>query len=239
MHGLQHQYLSAMGIQVWQLRTDSPATVEAVDIDALLPALPETEADKPCSDSEQHVPASETDDVQSLSAAVPPSTSDAAGHADIPEFRLASLIVSEDVMVVTEVQKNAADAFDAQALRLLANTLYAQGVQMAADPVTTFFNWPMLRSPNFDQSEVAACHGCRAFINGQQARHETKWVLLLGELVGQYALSNSKGDGSSSADDSHFILTYSLADIIENPALKSDVWKHFEPMRLSLAVHQA
>lgn len=139
MRAQQHQYLSAMGVQVWQLRGQAST---AVELGESFPPEPESQSSIGVEIVQQPAqPAStplEVDASVKEQPVEPPSQT--VEQEPIPEFRLASLILSDSLMVVTEVPGDAAEALHEQAFQLLKSTLWAQGVQMNAEPITTFFN---------------------------------------------------------------------------------------------------
>lgn len=250
MQARHHQYLNAMGIQVWQLRDQRTAEPsDDVEMEAVAADVSNLLVEEQSLPSEQIQPADGLQNPETVlekETITPPlstqpepvlPTMDQAEQSN-PEFRLASIIFPGHGMVVTEVPTTtAAEPLDAQQLRLLGNMLASVGINQLSKPVVTFFNWPMLRSPGFDQSEKAACQASQAFLNGQKSKHQVPFVLLMGEGAGRYLVpqvedfEGARGQLISDASPP-LLLTDSVQHLIAEPGLKALVWRDIQPLRV-------
>ncbi|EGG99656.1 hypothetical protein imdm_849 [gamma proteobacterium IMCC2047] len=239
-----------MGIQVWQLRDQRTAELsDDVELEAVAAEGSNLLVDEQPLPSEQvqavdGVQKPET--VLEKATITPPLNAQPEPVAPTvgqtvqtnPEFRLASIIFPGHGMVVTQVPTtSSADPLDAQQLKLLGNMLASVGINQLSKPEVTFFNWPMLRSPGFDQSEKAACQASQAFLNGQKSKYQVSFVLLMGEGAGRYLVPQVEGfegaRGQLISDASPpLLLTDDLEHVIAEPALKARVWRDLQPLRL-------
>ena len=249
MQARHHQYLSAMGIQVWQLRDQRTAELsDDVELDAVAAEASNLLVD------EQPLPREQVQAVDGVQkpetvlekeTITPPLNAQSEPVAPTvgqtvqsnPEFRLASIIFPGHGMVVTQVPTAAAEPLNAQQLRLLGNMLASVGINQLSKPEVTFFNWPMLRSPGFDQSEKAACQASQAFLNGQKSKYQVSFVLLMGEGAGRYLVPQVEDfEGARgqliSETSPPLLLTDGLEHVIAEPALKALVWRDLQPLRL-------
>jgi len=261
MQARRHQYLNAMGIQVWQLRDSLPGAKPAVEIAPDSDSDSASFVDQPCqaesafvddsgrSEETSTAPAvvatdeqksALTDDPQPqvpLEAEKPAPVSSAAEKN--PEFRLASIIFSGTCMVVTQVPTKGADPLTSQHLVFLKHMLSAIGANHLDEPTVTFFNWPMLRSPGFDQGESAARQASQAFLSGQKSKHTVSFVLLMGEDTGRYLLPNFESFSENrgclfSETGQPRLLSHSIDELFAKPALKAALWRDIQPLKLCL-----
>lgn len=152
-----------------------------------------------------------------------------------PEFRLASVIFPGVCVVVTEVPVQSVAPIAAEQLTFLNELLLAINVPTVDEPLLTLFNWPMLRSADFDQSADAARDASQAFLRGQKSRHTIGFVLLMGDAPGQYLLSE-QGDFTEKtgrlfqSDEQPCLLTCSLEQVFADSKLKAQVWHDLQPL---------
>lgn len=257
MQARRHQYLNAMGIQAWYLRESLPGAKPVVELE---PAIASALADQ--SSQAESVPLDNgvcREEISTTPAAVvadnkPPAHSEnpqpqaplkpeeteqvtsAAAIEPNPEFRLASVIFPGSCMVVAQVPIQGADPLTPQHLTFLKNGLLAVGANLIDEPVVTFFNWPMLRSPGFDQGQSAAQQASQAFLSGQKSKHAVSFVLLMGENAGRYLLSDfvsfsdSRGRLVSETEPPR-LLSHAIDDLFAEPALKAAFWRDIQPLR--------
>jgi len=264
MQAQRQQYLDAMGIQVWKLRESLPGAKPVVEVEpdsgfktdsasfVDLPSQAEpvfvddsgpseeasTAAAVVASDEKKSTLTEDPQPQVPLEADKPAPVSSAAAEPN-PEFRLASIIFPGICMVVTQVPTQGVDPLTSRHLLFLKNVLSAIGTNFVDEPTVTFFNWPMLRSPGFDQGESAARQASQAFISGQKSKHTVSFVLLMGEGTGRYLLPNfesfsdSQGRLFSEADKPR-LLSHSIDELFTVPALKAVFWRDIQPLRLCL-----
>lgn len=138
-------------------------------------------------------------------------------------------------MVVTEVPVQSAAPISAGQLHFLEELLLAINVRANDEPLVTFFNWPMLRSAGFDQSAEAAREASQAFLRGQKSRHTIDFVLLMGDVPGQYLLSEHADLAEKTgrlflSDAPSCLLSYALQPLFAEPKLKAQVWRDLQPL---------
>lgn len=254
MQARRNHYLQAMGIQVWQTRDKSPAVMSELPVEAagttqaeppVAPSVPQS-APEPSALSAalnaDAAPAS-TDNIQT--SPLTPQVVDGADNSmfdkgtfekgKVPEFRFASIVFPGICVVVTQVAQQVSEPVTPQHLTYLNNLLQAVGQRPMEAPQITLFNWPMLRSANFDQGAEAALEASRAFLRAQKARCPIAFVLLMGEAPGRYLLPEAtcfeqdKGQLCKTADEP-LLLTDSVEQVFADPLLKAGVWQHLQPL---------
>lgn len=265
MQSARNQYLEAMGIQVWHLReplaggkaftpTDS-TRVEAIDdvrvqpVAVASPPIAQTQeqavsieqkassvSERSPEISEPRVNPSEPELAVTL---VTTGVTDKPEDANIetnPVFRMASIIYPGCCLVVTEVPVQGAEPVAQKQLVLLKNLLLSLGCKVSEQPIVTLFNWPMLRTPGFDQSADAARDACQAFLRGQKSKHTVSFVLLMGQQAGRYMLGQSepfeaaKGQLLSTPEQASLV-SYSIQQLYDQPKLKAQLWQDVQPLR--------
>jgi len=258
MQARHHQYLNAMGIQIWQLRETLPGAKPVVEVES--DSHPEASVDRPLQAESVFDNSVRSEEISAASAVVvteekqstltenpqPQVTPELEKSALIsstavlnPEFRFASIIFPGNCMVVAQVPIQGAGPLTSSHLTFLKNALLAVGSNLIDEPAVTFFNWPMLRSPGFDQGELAARQASQAFLNGQKSKHTVSFVLLMGEDTGRYLLPNfesfsqSQGRLYSEADQPR-LLSFSIDELFAEPALKAVFWRDIQPLKLCL-----
>lgn len=267
MQARRHQYLKAMGIQVWQLRDRLAAGESIADVEFSIAIEQPQQTDEslpseagrvaPAAvDSNEVAAADSGRQDQSLTQPIqqqtpqtqsqqPPRTQQAPKSTPVnseesnPEFRLASIIFPGNCLVVTQVSMTSADPFSHSQLMLLKNILQAVGLSMQEEPLLTFFNWPMLRSPGFDRSETAARQACQAFLNGQKSKHSLSFVLLMGEETGRYLMANEESFTSARGQlltelIPPVLLTEGIDQLIAEPGRKALLWRDIQPLKQRL-----
>jgi len=262
MQAQRQQYLNAMGIQVWHLRESLPGAKPVIEVE---PAIGSALADQPsqaepalvddsgrreeistapaavvADETKPTLPANPQPQPQvSLKSEKPEAVTSTAAVESNPEFRFASVIFPGSCMVVTQVPIQGADPLTSSHLAFLRHALLAVGANLIDEPAVTFFNWPMLRSPGFDQGESAARQACQAFLSGQKSKHAVSFVLLMGENAGRYLLpdfvsfSESQGRLFSETEQPR-LLSHSIDELFAEPALKADFWRDIQPLKLCL-----
>ncbi|MEH6357339.1 MAG: hypothetical protein V7745_00010 [Pseudomonadales bacterium] len=253
MQASQHHYLQAMGIQVWQSRavlpgakpdefiTSAPgqatsdeqnvATIETAETHspstpADVPAITPVGLDLVAAQTEQSLPVAD----------VAAEKKEAVVQLPNPEFRIASVIFPGICVVVTEVPVQSVAPIAAEQLTFLKELLLAIKAPIVDEPLVTLFNWPMLRSPDFDQSAEAAREASQAFLRGQKSKHDVGFVLLMGDAPSQYLLSEQGGfaekTGRLYQSDSQppRLLTWSLQQIFAESKFKVQVWHDLQPL---------
>lgn len=257
MQARRHQYLNAMGIQTWHLRDSLPAAKPVIELEpAIASALVDqsSQVESVPLDNGVHreeistTPESVVADDQSPTQPENPQSqaplkqeetepvTSAAAIEPNPEFRFASIIFPGSCMVVAQVPTQGADPLTPQHLTFLKNGLLAVGANLNDEPVVTFFNWPMLRSPGFDQGHSAARQASQAFLSGQKSKHAVSFVLLMGENAGRYLLSDfvsfSESQGRLvSETEPPRLLSHAIDDLFAEPALKAAFWHDIQPLR--------
>jgi hypothetical protein len=247
MQARRQQYLSAMGVQVWLQRDDpdtaSAAQQEADIVEALgpvssdtAPQLERTLASEPASPTET-LALHQAEDAQSdTSRKTASDTALQRPAEDAPEFRLVSIVFPDIGVLVTGVPNQSAEPVNGQQLTYYRNLLFALGFKSLPEPQISLFTWPMLRSPNFDQGEAAACEASQAFLGAQKTRHNTRFVILMGDVAGRYLLSANPGAGSDKAGlferaDEPVISIPTVDEVFEQPTLKALVWQQLLMLR--------
>lgn len=234
MQARRHQYLEAMGIQVWQQRSNSSAanmdtqTYEPEDIEL---APPEIEDDhlQPLAPSEVFISEELPDSKSSPQLSESEEIVERVVSDDNPKFRLASIAFADACLVVTQIPLESSEPINAGHIAYLKNLLFALGITSVDQPQITLFNWPMLRSANFDQGSIAAIEASQAFLRAQTVRHPVPLVLLMGEQAGRYLLPEAVDFASDrgrlvQGGETILVLTESIESVIGEPQLKANVW---------------
>jgi len=164
-----------------------------------------------------------------------PQQSSKASQTSNPEFRIASIVFPGACVVVTQVPVQAATPIATEHLAFLRELLFAIKAPIVGEPLVTLFNWPMLRSSDFDQSAAAAREASQAFLRGQKTKHSVGFVLLMGDIPGEYLLSDkgSFADKTGRMYESHELprlLTHSVEQVFAEPQLKAQVWHDIQPL---------
>ena len=233
----RNHHLQAMGIQVWQSREDQPDAEAESQLDGCVDANIDL------------TPASAGTETAAMSSPLPSNDAPVTGHVDSsvsdaedsvtvaqaanPEFRIASIVFPGVCVVVVDVPTDTINPVTAQHVLFLKALLLSMGLQVSEEPEVTLFNWPMLRGTDFDQSETAARDASQAFLRGQQVKNAVRFVLLMGDLVGQYLFA----DDCAYTDEQGRLLgeqpqvrTHSMEKIFVEPLLKARVWQDLQPL---------
>lgn len=155
------------------------------------------------------------------------------GSEPVPRFSLSIIAAGDwlwleerDGMPLTTEQVQLVQAM-AQALVLSgasarANPRAAESVQ-AAKPVIAQFDWPIHNNRQLDQGEEAARTGVAAFVSRRLEEHRCRGLVLLGASCAKRV--------PLEAITTVAVSTASSADILANPAIKSQVWRDLQPLR--------
>jgi hypothetical protein len=153
--------------------------------------------------------------------------------ATIPHFSL-SIVRGANVLLVDDGL--AAGTDQAEYLSLLSNMLFAVGAQVQQLSLETF-NWPMIKNAQIDQSELAARQTLQAFLAKQLSQIDNSYLLVMGETGKHYIATgeqaDAQGNGSFIACEqlgAQMICTQSAVQMLENPALKRQVWQDLQPL---------
>lgn len=268
MQTLRNHYLQTMGIQVWRSREILPGAkpdaqaaahlVSTADIDddavpeesmAFEATLPPHMGDNLApSSAETAVHVSNASLVSSALEKAPESTQqfDKVSTQDVttaqipnPEFRIASIVFPGACLVVTQVPIQVVTPIASNHLVFLKELLLAIGFPPVDEPEITLFNWPMLRSSDFDQSAAAARDASQAFLRGQKSKHSVRFVLLMGEVPRQYLLAEDvtfteKRGRLSGAPEQPLLLTHSVEQALAEPLVKAQIWHDLQPLAARL-----
>ena len=265
MQTLHNHYLQTMGIQVWRSRAvlpgakpdvktaahfDSTADIEEVMpheesglTDTSLPPLMGGSPDALSAETSVEVikaplipasPEKAPEPTQQLSGKVSAQNVEATQTPN-PEFRIASIIFPGACLVVTHVPIQVVAPISSKHLAFLKELLLSIGIPIVDEPEITLFNWPMLRSADFDQSAEAAREASQAFLRGQKSKHSVRFVLLMGDAPGQYLLSErasfaEKRGRLSGGSEQPLLLTYSVDQAFSEPLLKAQIWHDLKPL---------
>lgn len=240
MQARRHQYLKAMGIQVWQERSCSSnanLNTRTVELEDTLLAQVDTEtASQQSSDPAKGLIPKDVIEAYPSESSKSEKVINQANSPGSPEFRLASIVFPDACLIVSQVPLQVSEPVSTDHLAYLKNLLFAFGITCVGLPQITLFNWPMLRSANFDQSYAAALEASQAFLKAQKIRHSVPLVLLMGEEAGRYLLPEAtvfkmdKGRLSQS-DEGVILLTESIENVFIDPQLKADVWADLQALR--------
>lgn len=238
MQARRHQYLEAMGIQVWQQRSNSfaaNADTQTCEQEGIELTPPEIEDDRL-----QRVATSEDFISEQMpNSELPPLLSESEEVVervvsdDNPRFRLASIAFADACLVVTQIPLDASEPINEGHIAYLKNLLFGLGITSVDQPQITLFNWPMLRGANFDQSSTAALEASQAFLRAQTVRYPVPLVLLMGEQAGRYLLPGAvdlaTDRGRLEQDgETTLLLTESIESVISEPQLKTNVWSDLQ-----------
>lgn len=243
MQARRHHYLEAMGIQVWQQRSNSSAAnvdTQTPELESIEFSPPEIEDDRlqTITPSEDFILEESFDSPSSPQFPESVEVVERVVSDDNPRFRLASIAFADACLVVTQIPLEASEPIKARHIAYLKNLLFALGITSVDQPQITLFNWPMLRSANFDQSSTAALEASQAFLRAQTVRHPVPLVLLMGEEAGRYLLSDAvdfaTDRGRVEQDgETILVLTESIESVISEPQLKADVWSDLQAYLVS------
>lgn len=151
----------------------------------------------------------------------------------VPRFSLSILAAGDwlwleerDGMPLTTEQvqlvQSMAQALALSGVRGSANPQAAERSQ-AARPVITQFDWPMHNNRQLDQGEDAARISVAAFVSRKLEEHGCRGLVLLGEAcMKRVPLAELS---------TVVVRTAGSADILANPAIKSQVWRDLQPLR--------
>jgi hypothetical protein len=172
-------------------------------------------------------------DTRKAATVIAPPPDVLPGSEPVPRFSLSIIAAGDwlwleerDGMPLTTEQVQLVQAM-AQALVLSgasarANPLAAEAVQ-AAKPVIAQFDWPIHNNRQLDQGEEAARAGVAAFVSRRLEEHRCRGLVLLGASCARRV--------PLEAITTVAVSTASSADILANPAIKSQVWRDLQPLR--------
>ncbi len=153
----------------------------------------------------------------------------------IPEFSL-SIIRGANILLVDEGLNGNVD--QVEYLTLLHNMLFALGAEVQQLSIERF-NWPMVKSAQFDQTALAAKQTLQAFIAKQLSQLDSSYLLVMGESAKTYLAAELTSDNeklshgrfmSCKVLESQLICTHSASAMLINPELKREIWKDLQPL---------
>ena len=156
-----------------------------------------------------------------------------------PKFSLTIWRVNADIMIV--------DTRDLQLAlpteRLLSNMLIALGYQLPSLPKANVLKWPMIDNDPAGQGIEDARDMLHAFLDAELLLDPVKHLWLMGAAAATYILPPSHTypeviDAQLASAQpiilealaTPLVVTPSLVDILQNPSLKSQVWRVIQPL---------
>lgn len=249
----RRQYLTAMGIDQWQLKVAAPAPtpLPSRPADAASEAKPEldepiveivTAADpKPTSQPEYPKPAIDVSTLTWPALAEQVAACQACGLRDQSQAPLLGQGNQQASLMVIAGPPNAsalaqADVFSGEQLQLMTAMLAA-----IEQPLTQVFRVGVLRCASVDPSDSAvdpaALKACRAYLERQIALIQPKALLVFGELAGQAVLDSElplaqlRGQAQQhAASETPVWVTHAPAHLLSNPGDKREAWEDLQQL---------
>lgn len=170
-----------------------------------------------------------------LNKTVVSQTDKDASEATVPTFQLSMTTFRSGILAIDSVD-NIPVSYQPFCQRLLADIVFAFGASMASYQVAEAFNWPMVRNSQIDQSASVAVASVNAFIAAKAERYPLRAVLVFGETTCQYLFPHASYHellGTSQRLDKlslEVLVTHSLYELLTNPLLKRETWRHLQPL---------
>ncbi|GAA4651848.1 hypothetical protein GCM10023116_41320 [Kistimonas scapharcae] len=254
----RQQYLDAMGIQPWYPRyilpEAKPSTTCEWDWEAWEAEHPPAAvAEQPQHSAEQAVtpapfkpagkPVMRPADIlgETPEQAVETTTETPAENVTVQSkpvkpaerFRLVTLSVDDDCLVVSELPSTGMNQFTRFHERLLRNLLFSVGIPIAPALQPALFDWPIAGN-RADQDEQAAHDAVHGYLTNQFGLRRRKTLFLLGRNCVRYALGPETDfdevRGIQDKDQQITVITHSLDALMKLPAIKADTWRDISPL---------
>ncbi|MRI32198.1 hypothetical protein EOPP23_04200 [Endozoicomonas sp. OPT23] len=263
----RQNYLDAMGIQAWFPRKilsnslpprvfDFPEEEEAsAQLQESSPILSETNQVASASGvlhaksllgiaekkTEKETPAKET--ITEPQPAEKPEPL-ATNQKTTSKFRLVSLSVNEDCLVIAEMPHTGLNQFSRFHQRLLNDILRALDIPAPQQNYEfSEFVWPMESlglMTHLSMDDNNAADAVCAYLSNQFGLARRKVVLLFGQAAARFVIDPQRnfdelrGIQPGLHAEQYFVASHGLNELMKVPALKSETWKDLSPLKSKL-----
>ena len=256
-------YLDAMGIQTWFPRQILPNSLPPRIFDFSEEEeelLSETTAIRPSSPEDQQSSQTSVLKAKSLlgisektteakpepEAAKSEPVSEAAAKTtalqqEASKFRLVSLSVSEDCLVIAEMPHTGLNQFSRFHQRLLSDILRALDLPVKEQAYEfSEFVWPMETAglmAHLSMDDSSAADAVCAYLSNQFGLARRKVVLLFGQAAARFVIDPQRnfdelrGIQEGLHGEQRFAVSHGLNELMKLPALKSEAWKDLSPLK--------
>lgn len=153
-------------------------------------------------------------------------------------FRLVVISVSDDCLVVAEMPHCGLNQFSSYHHKLLSDIIRALKLNGNNAPAMREFVWPMTDGRGLlsllEQDDGAAADAVNVYLNTQHSLASRKTILLFGQAAARFVLDPQKNfdqlRGLQPTSDQCFAATYSLNELMKQPALKREAWQDLAPL---------
>ena len=227
--GLRRQYLKALGIQLWVPRVELPGA-KSVCADTIAAGDSPDCTAEPIALKTQRRAAIDSNLLADTELKIHQQL-DGDG-CPTPEkqpvcINMATVFYTGQCLVIAQLEMGETQ-LSAPSLRLLGELLHALGVDINQKVSVERLDWPA-------QQSVGSQSSFETLLQSLQLKQPGKFVLLLGE--GPYSLLETtspdfiSGDGElMSCGERSVIATLPLAQMLDEPKLKAQVWSDLQPL---------
>ncbi len=167
-----------------------------------------------------------------------------AGQQTVSKFRLVSLSVNEDCLVVAEMPHTGLNQFSRFHQNLLNDILRALSIPLPQQNYEfSEFVWPMENlglMAHLSMDDTSAADAVCAYLSNQFGLARRKVVLLFGQAAARFVIDPQRtfdelrGIQQGMHAEQHFVASHGLNELMKLPALKSEAWKDLSPLKTHL-----